>query len=100
MKVRVTKRTENHLELEIEGEDHTLCTLLKKALLDDENVVFAGYRIDHPLLSNPKIYITTNQGVPPEDALRDAIKRLKDTLTKISDLFFSELSKVKSSTGG
>lgn len=98
--MRVIKRTENHLELEIEGEDHTLCTLLKKALLNDENVVFAGYKIDHPLLSNPKIYITTNQGLPPEDALRGAIERLKGTLTEISNLFFSELSKVKSSKGG
>lgn len=100
MKVHVTKRTENHLELEIEGEDHTLCNLLKKALLKDENVIFAGYKIDHPLLSNPKIYITTNQGFSPEDALRSAIERLKITLNEISNSFFNALSEFKSSTGG
>ncbi|MEM1657549.1 MAG: DNA-directed RNA polymerase subunit L [Candidatus Jordarchaeales archaeon] len=100
MKVRVIKRTENHLELEVEGEDHTLCGLLKKSLLEDKNVVFAGYKIEHPLLSNPKIYITTNQTISPEEALKNAVERLKNTFTEFSESFSKALDAFKSSTGG
>ncbi len=100
MKIRVVKRTENHLELEVEGEDHTLCNLIKKALLEDENVVFAGYKIDHPLLSNPRIYVTTNQETSPEEALKNAVNRLKDTLTNLKATFVEELNKFTPSNGG
>lgn len=100
MKVRVIKRTENQLELEVEGEDHTLCNLLKKALLKDENVAFAGYKIDHPLLSNPKIYVTTNQGVPPEDALRVATEYLKNIFGEFKDSLSKALNEYRPPTGG
>ncbi|MBS7287712.1 MAG: DNA-directed RNA polymerase subunit L [Candidatus Freyarchaeota archaeon] len=99
MKVRVVKRTENHLELEVEGEDHTLCNLLKKALLKDENVVFAGYKIDHPLLSNPRIYVTTNQGVSPEDVLKAATEYLKNIFNELKDSLFKALNEFKSPGG-
>lgn len=100
MKLRVIKRTENHLELEVEGEDHTLCGLLKKSLLEDENVVFAGYKIEHPLLSSPRVYITTNQTTSPEEALRKAVERLKNVFTEFSESFSKALNDFKSSTGG
>jgi len=94
MKVKILKRTSNELKLEVEGIGHTLCNLLQKRLLEDENVALAGYDIPHPLASNPIIYVRTKGDVKPEEALRKTVektreinkefgKRLKKTLKPI-----------------
>lgn len=89
MKVNVLKRTENELKIEVEGAGHTICNLLQKKLLEDENVDMAGYDIPHPLASNPIIYVRTKGGVTPEQALRRAVEKLLE----LSDEFSRELEK-------
>jgi len=89
LKVNVLKRAENELKIEVEGVGHTLCNLLQKKLLEDENVDMAGYDIPHPLASNPIIYVRTKGGVKPEEALRRAVEKLLE----LSDEFGRELEK-------
>jgi DNA-directed RNA polymerase subunit L len=89
LKVNVLKRTENELKIEVEGAGHTICNLLQKKLLEDENVDMAGYDIPHPLASNPIIYVRTKGGVTPEQALRRAVEKLLE----LSDEFSRELEK-------
>lgn len=89
MKVKILKRTANELKLEVEGIGHTLCNLLQKRLLEDENVALAGYDIPHPLASNPIIYVRTNGDVKPEEALRKAVKKARE----INKEFGKELKK-------
>lgn len=78
MKIKVLKRTENELKIEVEGAGHTLCNLLQKKLLENENVDVAGYDIPHPLTSNPIIYVRTKGNLKPEDALLDAVVRAQE----------------------
>jgi DNA-directed RNA polymerase subunit L len=78
MKVQILKRTSNELKLEVEGIGHTLCNLLQKRLLEDENVALAGYDIPHPLASNPIIYVRTKGDVKPEEALRKTVKKTRE----------------------
>jgi len=59
MKVNVLKKTSNELKIEVEGAGHTLCNLLQKELLEEDNVDMAGYDIPHPLASNSVIYVRT-----------------------------------------
>lgn len=75
MKVKILKQISNKIEIEVEGVGHTLCNLLQKRLLEDENVDLAGYDIPHPLASNPVIYVRTKGNVKPEEALRNAVKK-------------------------
>jgi DNA-directed RNA polymerase subunit L len=77
MKVKKLKDTSNEFKIEIEGAGHTLCNLLQKRLLEDENVDLAGYEIPHPLASNPIIYIRTKGKVKPKDALLKALKKAR-----------------------
>ncbi len=56
MEVKILKENENELEIELIGEDHTFCNLLKEKLSSKKNVL-AAYRIEHPLVGNPKFYI-------------------------------------------
>ena len=78
MKIKVLKKTENELKIEIEGVGRTICNLLQKRLLEDENVDVAGYDVPHPLAQNTILYVRTKGNISPEEALLKAIERTKD----------------------
>lgn len=78
MKVNVIKKTPNELRIEVEGAGHTLCNVLQKKLLEEENVDLAGYDVPHPLASNPIIYVRTKGKVKPEQILKSAIEKTRE----------------------
>ncbi len=75
------KKTTDELRIEIEGEGHTFCNVLQKALLEDKTVEMAGYDIPHPLVANPLVYVRMKEGrkpeKKPETALREAAAKMK-----------------------
>jgi len=80
MKIMIQKKTKNELKIEIEGEGHTFCNVIQKALLKDKRVDLAGYNISHPLIANPVIYLRTKGRSRSESVLRDAVREVqKDT---------------------
>ena len=90
MKVKVLKKSEKELKIEIEGSSHGLCNLLQKRLLEDKNVDFAGYDLPHPLASSPIIYIRTKGEDKPEEALIRAVEKVREA----NDAFSKELERV------
>ncbi|MHA1377250.1 MAG: RpoL/Rpb11 RNA polymerase subunit family protein [Candidatus Helarchaeota archaeon] len=90
MQLEVLSRNEeeNSIEIKIRGEGHTLCVPLRTILFEDEDVEFAGYRIKHPLMPEPTIYIKTNGKKTPIDALKKAIR----ILIEKSDEFITKFS--------
>ena len=100
MEVKILKRSGNELKLEIEGEDHTLCSLLEKVLLEDESVDMAGYTIQHPLISNPVIYIRTKGGRKPETALEEAAKKILQNEEEFRTKFNEALERWKEKQRG
>ncbi|KPV61477.1 MAG: DNA-directed RNA polymerase subunit L [Candidatus Bathyarchaeota archaeon BA1] len=76
MKIKVLEKTPNELKIEIEGEGHTLCNLLQKALLEDDTIEVAGYGMPHPLISNPIVYVRTKGRRNPETALGEAAEKM------------------------
>lgn len=85
MNLKVLKKTPNEIRIEIEGEGHTFCNVLQRALLEDETVEMAGYDIAHPLVSKPIIYVRMKEErkpkKKPESALKEAAAKIK-TQTK------------------
>ena len=90
MKIKVLKKSEKELKIEIEGGTHGLCNLLQKRLLEDKTVDFAGYDVPHPLASNPTIYIRMKGSTKPEDALLKAIEKVREA----NEVFGKELERV------
>jgi len=76
LQIKILMRKPRELKFEVEGESHTLCNLLEKVLLEDETVEIAGYRIPHPLTSNPIFYIRTKGRRNPETALKEAVNKI------------------------
>jgi DNA-directed RNA polymerase subunit L len=62
------------VRIEIEGEGHTFCNVLQKALLEDETVETASYDIPHPLVSSPIVYVRMKEIRKPEKRPETALK--------------------------
>lgn len=90
MKVKVLKKADNELKIEIEGSTHGLCNLVTKRLLEDKRVEFAGYDVPHPLAASPVIYVRMKGKAKPEDAIIDAVEKVRDA----NDAFGKELNRV------
>jgi DNA-directed RNA polymerase subunit L len=78
MKVKVLKKADNELKIEIEGSSHGLCNLITKRLLENKHVDFAGYDVPHPLASSPIIYVRMKGKAKPEDAIIEAVEKVKE----------------------
>ena len=79
MEIKTLKKTPNELRIEIEGVGHTVCNLLQKRLVEDEDVDLAGYDVPHPLASSAIIYVRTKGSVRPEAALQKAVEKVRET---------------------
>jgi len=87
MEIQILRRESNELKIEVEGEGHTFCNMLQKALLEDEGVEFAGYNVPHPLTTKSAVYVRTKEGRRPETALRDAAKKLRKRSRELRKAF-------------
>ncbi len=89
MKVNILnmEKDTNSLEIEIEGEDHTLCNALRNILLEDKNVEFVSYKIDHPTHANPTFFVKTNGKKTPAEALMEASEKLSSLCDEILQKF-------------
>ena len=80
MDIKVLKKTPDELRIEILGEGHTFCNVLQKVLLEDETVEIGGYRIEHPLISNPVVYVRMKEKRKPEKRPETALKEAAEKI--------------------
>ncbi|MBS3135010.1 DNA-directed RNA polymerase subunit L [Candidatus Woesearchaeota archaeon] len=86
MEISILEEGKGKLEIEIEGEDHTLCNALRNELWN-HNVDIAAYNIEHPLVSNPTLMVhgtgdLRKKLVSASDSLRKMFKEIKDNFDK------------------
>ncbi|MBI4738949.1 DNA-directed RNA polymerase subunit L [Candidatus Woesearchaeota archaeon] len=55
MELKILEETKTKLVIDMTGEDHTLCNMLKKELWKNKHVKVAGYNIDHPYLFSKQL---------------------------------------------
>lgn len=90
MEINILEQDKNKLKLEIKGEGHTLCNVLRKELSNDKDVKVVGYNIPHSLVGTPILILETEKE-SPKKALLSAIKRLN----KISADLKNKFQKIK-----
>ena len=90
MEIEVVKDTKLELEMIIHGENHSLCNVLRKYLMEDSDVEYAVYGIDHPLThpltGEPIMTIKTKRTKRPRDSLLRAAQRLKEETAEFKEL--------------
>lgn len=88
MKINWIAEEKTHLEFELQGEDHTFCNAIRRALWDYDDLNLAAYRIAHPLVSEPHLVVDTQKSDAKKalqfaiDSLRKKNKALKDAFQK------------------
>jgi DNA-directed RNA polymerase subunit L len=75
MKPKAIENSRYELRVEFEDETHSFPNLLRKTLLEEPSVEFAGYSIDHPLLANPIVTIRTKRR-QANVVLREALEKM------------------------
>ena len=73
-------------EFILKGEDHTIANALCRELRLSEHVVFAGYRLPHPLSKEVVIIVKTDGRVAPREALLRASDTLKRSFETFSEM--------------
>lgn len=76
--------------IKIEREDHTLANMLRAQLLKDDKVLFAAYKVEHPLFANFILRIQTEDDYSPREALKNACTGLISQLDIIKTKFKDE----------
>jgi len=84
MEVVTLENEKNRLKVQIKGEGHTFCNILRKELWQDKNVDIAGYLIEHSLTSDPVFTVEVSKG-DAKKAVLDAIDRLKKLNKELKD---------------
>ena len=91
MEIKVDKK-DNRATLEITDEDLAIGYILRKELLENNEVVFAGAVKPHPLVNNFKVQIETKK----KDAMAQVITssdKAVQTINEIFEKFSKSLSK-------
>ncbi len=81
MEIKIKKESEREIEFEVIGEK-TILNPLKQKLLQYEEVEFADWRIEHPLISNPEFYLRVSKG-DVKKILKKAIKEIKSEIEEL-----------------
>lgn len=97
IKIKILQNTEDTLEFEVDGETHTILNPLRIELLEIDGVIFAAYKIVHPLVDKAQFIIRTDpKKIKPIDALNLARKKLRE---KLADLIIQLLVSLKEGEG-
>lgn len=81
MEVRILVNEKNTLELELGGIDSSLAQLIAEKLSADKDVTFAAYKVEHPLVSSPKLIVKTKK----EDAAKLVLEKLEEIKKQVAD---------------
>ena len=65
------------LTFQVEDESHGVFNALRHILMQDPDVEYAVYSIDHPLTGKPEMTIKTKRGKRPRKALKKAAEELQ-----------------------
>ncbi|KAG2226101.1 hypothetical protein INT45_011718 [Circinella minor] len=87
VEMEVDTKIPNAATFKIEREDHTLGNMLRAQLLKDPRVLFAGYKVPHPLEHNFLIKVQTVPGTAPGQALKDATSELISEINTLKNKF-------------
>lgn len=83
--VSVKVNDDFEIEIEVEGETHTLGSLIAGELASMSEVEMAYYVQDHPLKEQIRIYLRTRPGFKASEVLEKAISNIASHLDEIEE---------------
>ncbi|KAI4678221.1 uncharacterized protein J4E88_006742 [Alternaria novae-zelandiae] len=71
-------------------EDHTLGNLLAQRLLKNPAVMFAAYKVPHPLFATFELRVQTDGSITPKEAVMATCRLVIQDLSKLNESFQTE----------
>ena len=81
--VKQDQKAHNAIQIKVEREDHTIGNLVRHQLHRDSDVLFAGYKVNHPLEPNVKFMVQTVEKTPPLASFQKALSTLEQEIDDI-----------------
>jgi DNA-directed RNA polymerase subunit L len=88
--LKILKKSADVVDIEFEGESHTLLNLLRAELLTNENVVMATYDAKFPTMTNPIFHLKI-KNEDPLDAMRAAASKIVERCSEFKAKFATEV---------
>ncbi|EIW69684.1 DNA-directed RNA polymerase II subunit RPB11 [Tremella mesenterica] len=85
----------NAATIMMKKQDHTMGNMIRAQLLLDPSVLFAGYKVPHPLENDILIKIQTDERSNPADALKRACTLLIQQLTEVKRQFSQQAQRIE-----
>ncbi|MCK4319189.1 DNA-directed RNA polymerase subunit L [Candidatus Micrarchaeota archaeon] len=85
MEIKIFEDNKNELEFEVVDWDSTIAEIIIDKLNTYKEVEFAAYKIEHPLINGPKIYIKSKLK-EPKALLLKATKEISSEIENFSKL--------------
>jgi DNA-directed RNA polymerase subunit L len=95
MRVNISVKEGDYMEMEFNGEGHTLLNLIQSNLLKDKQVEMAGYTVPHPLMDKSRLFIKLIRGKDHLKVLKKALNSSKGELNEFLDGFEKSLTSYK-----
>ncbi|MDO5824893.1 MAG: DNA-directed RNA polymerase subunit L, partial [Methanosphaera sp.] len=80
--MKVVEEQDNRLVFEVTGESHTICNILRKRLMSQDEVTAAAYDITHPLVGQPEFEVNSPN---PRESIKTASETIKQEATEFKD---------------
>jgi DNA-directed RNA polymerase subunit L len=81
MNLSIVNDEKDFIELKFDGDAHSFLNLIKRKLVDNKEVSFAGYNKPHPLINDSLLVLRTAKAEPKKlfkEAVDELIAELKD----------------------
>merc|ERR1712002_529723 len=85
--IKKDTKVPNAASFTVNKEDHTLGNILRAQLLKDPKVLFAGYKIAHPLEHSFVLRVQTTEDYTPKEAWCNAITDLMSEVSLLEERF-------------
>jgi len=81
----------------INKEDHTVGNVLRMHLLENKKVLFAGYKLPHPLYYDIKVKVRTTPDTDPVKEFKGSLRQLQKTFVDMKKKFKRAVEEKKQS---
>ncbi len=83
MDMKIIRKTDTEIVIQITGEDDTLGNLISKEAMRHPKVIYATYRVPHPLQNKLELIIRVEEGSDIGQVLVEIVDRIKASLEEL-----------------
>jgi len=90
LEIQEDTKIPNAATFRVNKQDHTMANMIRSQLLKAPSVLFAGYKVPHPLEPHFILKVQTDGSIPPSQALQESCQQLIALIADLQQKFDKE----------